>query len=122
MTALRGATVVLLLPIKTISEANSRDHWTKRRQRFRAQAWELYWAWHSAKPEIPPPPLIVTLTRVGPRTLDSDNLAGSFKGIRDQLARLIGVDDGDSRIEWRYQQLRSGARQRYAVQITVVAA
>lgn len=118
---LRGTTV-LLLSIKTISEANSRDHWTKRRKRFRAQAWELYWAWRSANPQIPPLPLVVTLTRIGPRTLDSDNLAGSFKGIRDQLATLIGVDDGDPRVEWRYLQQRSGARQRHAVQITVAAA
>lgn len=118
---LRGTTV-LLLPIKTISEANSRDHWTKRRKRFALQAWELYFAWRSVKPTIPPLPIVVTLTRIGPRTLDSDNLAGAFKGLRDQLAKLIGVDDGDPRVEWRYQQQRSGARQRYAVQITVAAA
>lgn len=59
--------------------------------------------------------LIVTLTRVGPRTLDTDNLAGALKGVRDGVADALGIDDGDPRITWCYDQ-RKGT---YGVQIDV---
>lgn len=61
----------------------------------------------SAKLRIPSPPLIVTLTRLGIRALDSDNLAGSFKAVRDQVAKEIGVDDGSGLVTWNYKQEKS---------------
>jgi hypothetical protein len=36
--------------------------------------------------------------------MDDDNLTSALKAIRDQIASLIGVDDGDHSIEWRYEQ------------------
>jgi len=45
--------------------------------------------------------------------MDSDNLAGAFKGIRDQLARELKVDDGDPQIEFRYKQERIPKREHY---------
>ncbi len=46
----------------------------------------------------------VTFTRVGPRRLDSDNVQGTLKGIRDEVAKQLGVDDGDMRFVWGYAQ------------------
>jgi len=48
----------------------------------------------------------VRLTRVGPRRLDSDNLAAALKHVRDGVADALGVDDGDPRLEWIYDQQR----------------
>jgi hypothetical protein len=54
--------------------------------------------------------IVVTLTRLGGRGLDSDNLAGAYKAIRDGVADWLGIDDGDDRIEWRYAQEPGGAK------------
>lgn len=54
-----------------------------------------------------PKRVVVTLTRLGPRKLDSDNLAGSFKAIRDGVADALGIDDGSELIQWEYRQEKS---------------
>ena len=100
------ASVMIQLPIRTVSEANQRDHWSVRNKRKKEQQREVFFAWRKAmfgKPE-PKLPCTVTLTRFGPRLLDSDNLAIAFKGIRDEVAKLLKVDDGDSQIRFEYQQ------------------
>lgn len=53
---------------------------------------------------LPAPPLLVTLTRVGPRKLDDDNLQGAFKHVRDQIAAMVGLDDGSDQYTWVYRQ------------------
>ena len=51
------------------------------------------------------PPVIVTITRIGKRKLDSDNLQASAKSVRDGVADAFGVDDGDEdAYVWRYAQ------------------
>jgi len=54
-------------------------------------------------------PLVVTIVRIGPKALDGDNLQGSAKGVRDEVARYLGVDDADTetRVTWRYAQEKS---------------
>ncbi len=47
----------------------------------------------------------VLLTRVSPRKLDSDNLQGAFKGIRDQVAEALDLDDGAEQWQWEYAQV-----------------
>lgn len=91
--------VTFNLPIKVISEANCRDHWAKKMKRVKTQRSTAFWM--CPKFSVP---CIVTLTRIGKRTLDSDNLAGAFKGVRDGIADRIGIDDGSPLIEWRYAQ------------------
>ena len=61
-------------------------------------------------------PCTVTITRLGPRKLDSDNLATSAKGLRDGIADKLGVDDGDERITWCYAQEKSKT---YGVRIEI---
>lgn len=52
-------------------------------------------------------PISVIITRIGPRTLDTDNLAYSAKAVRDGIADAFGIDDGDeSAVQWSYAQER----------------
>ena len=53
---------------------------------------------------LPPMPLLVTITRVGPRRLDDDNLDAACKYVRDQIAAHVGVDDGSDQYTWQYKQ------------------
>ena len=47
----------------------------------------------------------VTLHRPWTRVpLDSDNLSGAFKGVRDEVASFLGVDDRSERLHWIYTQ------------------
>lgn len=55
--------------------------------------------------------LVITLTRIGPGTLDSeDNLAAGFKAVRDGIADALGVNDRHPRLRWFYGQERGGPR------------
>jgi hypothetical protein len=53
---------------------------------------------------VPIIPLLVTITRVGPRRLDDDNLEAASKYVRDAIADKIGLDDGSPLYTWRYEQ------------------
>jgi hypothetical protein len=64
---------------------------------------------------------MITLTRIAPRKLDTDNLVSACKGVRDGIADTLGVDDGDERITWKYAQ-RKGKPKQYAVEVEVESA
>lgn len=67
-------------------------------------------AWATAGKKAPPVPCSVLLTRVSPGNgLDDDNLRGSLKGIRDELAAWLGVDDRSPLVTWAYAQSRGKA-------------
>jgi hypothetical protein len=107
------------VPTKLISEANQREHWAIKAKRKKAQqrAVELYWL--SQRFRVAPP-VVVTLTRVGVRKLDPDNLAGSFKHVQDAIAKCLGVDDGDDRkVRWVYEQ-RKGIPKEYGLDVRIV--
>lgn len=111
----------LTLPIKTISELNARHHWAVKNRRKHAQrlevGMELYKALNGRQVELP---CTIKLTRIGPRRLDSDNLASSFKFIRDAIADRLGVNDGDERINFEYDQVAIGKFQ-YAIRIQITS-
>ena len=93
--------IMITLPIHTVSEANRRDCWQVKARRAKAHrnaAWALC-------PRYPVP-CVVTMTRVGPRALDDDNLRSALKSTRDGLADRLGVKDNDPRVEWRYAQAK----------------
>lgn len=106
-------------PIKTISEANCRDHWAVKSRRRKAQQAEvdamLLNALRGRKMALP---CVVRLTRVAPKVLDSDNLASAFKAARDAIARRLGIDDGDPRIKFEYEQTAIG-RHEYNVVVEI---
>lgn len=114
LQAQAGLAVIVRLPLKLASLANERAHWSIKARRAKEQRKAACYATFPLK--LAPPPWIVTITRVGKRKLDSDNLAISAKHVRDGIADRLGMDDGDPRIEWRYQQ-RIGKD--YAVEIEV---
>jgi hypothetical protein len=58
----------------------------------------------------PPIPCSVRLTRVGPGMLDDDNLVGAMKGVRDEIAKWLGIDDRHSEtVRYVYAQKRDSS-------------
>ena len=98
-----------LTGLTLVSRSNAREHWSTRHRRDQREAEALRRAWHTAGLSgwAVPLPVAVTLTRIGGKPMDGDNLQSSLKAIRDAVAALIAIDDGDERITWRYRQ-RSG--------------
>lgn len=103
------AIVQVTLPLKVLNESNRRDHWAPRARRTK-QARETVGLVVGAHLRATGPglrlPVVVTLTRIAPRNLDSDGVVSSMKACRDGVADALGVDDGDERVEWRYSQRR----------------
>lgn len=113
--------MVVDLPLRVSSSANTRDHWRvvmKRKQQHRglirmALAVPIvtarladYPAWR------------VTFTRIGPKALDTDNVAYACKSLRDSVAELLKVDDGDlARVQFEYKQLKVS---QYGLRIEIV--
>lgn len=109
--------IYIEIPMKVTVEANNSSHWTKKHKRKKALQ-RAVGIFLSGK-EFPLP-CIVTLERIGPRTIDADdNLPHSFKGIKDIIAKIIietsnlpldqrsrpmGYHDSDPRISWAYTQ------------------
>jgi len=107
------------IPVKTISEANQREHWAVKHRRKKAQQVETGLAFLVNVRRNITFPCTVRLTRIAPKALDADNLAGSFKHVQDALARKLGVDDGDAeKVTWVYQQLPIGQRH-YSVKVEI---
>jgi hypothetical protein len=107
------------VPIRTVSEANSRDHWAKKAKRVKAHRGAVRLALGPNR-STPKPPLFVRLTRIAPRMLDDgDNLSSALKAVRDGVADWLGIDDGPaSRVGWMYFQ-EKGKPKQYAVRIEV---
>lgn len=64
--------------------------------------------------------LVVSLIGLRARTLDDDNYVGACKHLRDAIAATLGLDDGDKRISWQYQQLQTKGREGVLVHIEVI--
>lgn len=113
--------MTVTMPIRLLSEANMREHWFVKNKRKKQQQAIVQACWISERMNQVKWrfPLKITFTRIGARKLDSDNLAGSGKAVRDQLAKLLNVNDGDeSKVTWHYAQ-RIGKRGEYAVEIEI---
>ena len=92
-----------ILPIKLECATNKREHWSTIAYRKKEQR-SLSRSFTSQCFTMPYGPIVVTITRVGLRKMDDDNLATSAKYVRDGIADALGIDDGDSRIKWEYKQ------------------
>lgn len=108
------------IPIKTVSGLNHREHWRARATRVKTErnAALAFTRTHINLDKMVRPsgpgslirlPLFVELVRTKPHgpKLDSDNLQGSLKAIRDGIADAFGYDDGDeTKLLWAYRQAR----------------
>lgn len=50
------------------------------------------------------PEWLINLISLRRRRIDQGNLETGFKALQDAIAARLGVNDGDSRIEWEYGQ------------------
>jgi len=117
--------MIINLPIKTVSEANNFDHWTKRHKRHKRQKQAIKFACSN---RITPVllPCHIKLTRIAPRKLDQfENLPMAFKYILDAISELlipgksIGQADSDKRIlSVTYDQKKCGVGE-YAIEIEI---
>jgi hypothetical protein len=64
--------------------------------------------------------VVVSLLALRRRPLDPDNNAASFKALQDAIAETIGLDDGDPRFNWQYQQMHSFGKEGVIVHIEVI--
>ena len=104
-------TLKLTVGIHTVSEINHHEHWRYRQKRAEEQHKTVAVALlrMPVKPRIPTrdAPLRVKLIRLAPRKLDSDNLAGAMKHVRDAVAKMLCVDDGNEElVTWEVAQER----------------
>lgn len=106
------------IPLKIESTLNKREHWSTRAKRAKAQREAAHFSCHhsSGAEGRQVLPVAVKLTRIAPRELDTDNLAGGFKSVRDGIADWLGIKDNDPRVTWLYAQERGKPKQ-YAVRI-----
>lgn len=96
----------LTVPMTVKSEANQRDHFAVRLRRKHQQQTALLVAFASVPilHRCCSFPVMVTMTHIG-RRMDGDNLQSAWKAGRDWIAQFIlGVDDGDPRVTWKYEQ------------------
>lgn len=111
------------LPLRTLSEANAsqREHWGSKHRRHKHQRSEttiiLLSTWGRLVSDWTTP-ITITLTRIAPRKLDSDNLLSALKHVRDGIADWLSVEDNDPLLTWVYAQ-RKGTPKEYAVEITI---
>lgn len=106
-------TISVLLPIRAVSEANARECWQAKHRRAKAQRETTRLMLVGLCRSIRGQKASVTLTRIGKRNLDGDNLQRALKAVRDGVADALYVDDGDKRLEWTYGQERG----EYAVRV-----
>jgi hypothetical protein len=104
--------MIITFPIKTISEANSRGHWSVRHKRNVRQQRDFTLLWRSSKTKVELPATVI-FTRYSVQTMDSDGLVSAFKHVRDALAREIGIDDGSSLLRFEYRQERIDKREHW---------
>lgn len=110
--------LAFLVPVKATSSLNARMHWRVRARQVKAERMATRLVVRlTGRDRIAVACLgaTITLVRVGPRKLDSDNVQGALKAIRDEVAAQLGIDDGDERLTWLYSQERGA----YAVRVVI---
>lgn len=93
--------------LRVRSEMNGdREHWAAKARRTKAQKTDTAIALSCAGLNVreqlrAAKRLRVRFTRIGGKTMDSDNLCTAFKYVRDAVAKWLGRDDGPkSGIAW----------------------
>jgi hypothetical protein len=111
------------IPLHVKSEQHASRNWGAKHGRTTKEKDMVSWALFGRERQLgkkPPIPCVVTMTRIAPGLLDTDNLAYAFKATRDAVAKWLGVKDGptDTRVRWVYDQ-RRGKPKTYAAIIKI---
>lgn len=105
-----------------VSSANASQHWATKSKRNKKQCLAVKYFLNQVM--LPMLPVKITLTRISPRKLDSDNLAYAFKAIRDFIAKQyfpdskLGMADDYPCFEWHYAHCKDEVRE-YAIRIQI---
>lgn len=98
-------------------------HWGERARLVKSQKDQVCWCFRLARKKPPPGPWVVSLHRIGKGALDTDNLGGAFKAVRDQIAKELGTDDApNSPIQWEYSQSICRKDDQPSIKITIATA
>ncbi len=102
----------IFVPMKTVSEANLSEHWSKKYKRSQIQQWSVKcFLKNSLYDKNVQLPLKILMIRRGKRKMDFDNLTISLKHVRDAIAHYLlpgfaaGMADNDPRLSFEYGQL-----------------
>ncbi len=118
--------IVWEIAIRTVSEANTKEHWTKSSKRHQMQQWFIRRQFLVDERKVMLP-CTIRLIRLATRFLDrEDNLPMAFKWIRDEISECIfpekriqyvdgegklrslkGRADDSPLIKWEYDQEKS---------------
>jgi len=113
--------VAIEAPIRIRSTANIKEHW---RKTYSMRKKNLEILNRYIPDRLPTLPIKITITRVAPRKLDTDNLIYSVKEYRDWIADLIipglkpGRADNNSALSFFYQQIHKSPKE-YGIIILV---
>ena len=91
-----------IFSLHTRTPGNSRRHWRKDAREAKTQRTAVKNRLMFSA--LPPFPVEVTLTRCGPRRLDQQNMPGAMKHVIDGIADAYGINDGDPRWKFCYEQ------------------
>ena len=106
--------ITFSIPMKTPSVANIRQHWASRARLVAKQRRDTRLL---CPPWTAGPLLVVRITRVSPRQLDShDNLRAACKAVVDGIATWLRIDDASPLVRWEYGQERGEECVRVEVQ------
>ena len=92
--------------LRLVSEANAHEHFWKRTKRANEHHAAVEAALQAWGPKPSTYPLLVIITRYAPAKLDSDNLQGSAKHVRDAVAEWLGIDDKCDAVLWFVAQVQ----------------
>lgn len=97
---------VAIPDLRLVSEANAHEHFWKRTKRANEHHAAVEAALQAWGPKPTTYPLLVIITRYAPAKLDSDNLQGSAKHVRDAVAEWLGIDDKCDAVLWFVAQVQ----------------
>lgn len=101
--------ITIHIPLRTgrgLNDRESRFARSERVKKERKAVWACWWRRSALQVKFP---VEVLLVRISPGhvELDDDNLRGSLKAVRDQVADELGVNDGDrAKVRFDYHQER----------------
>lgn len=92
---------------RTRTPGNSRRHWRKDAREAKEQRTAVANRLRYVPEGLPPFPVEVRLVRISARRLDQQNMPGAMKHVIDGVADAYGIDDGDPRWRFVYDQILS---------------